>query len=73
MIERVSEVFGTCGFGWRYLHSPEELVNGKGQAEIVTEVALRYRRQEEAGDCQPVAWDAQARGPAPSDNGSAPD
>ena len=42
-----------CGVGWRYVHSPfEELVDEKGQAEIVTEVAIRYRCQEKAGGCQ---------------------
>jgi hypothetical protein len=44
VIERLSEVFGSCGVGWRYIHSPfEELHTDNGRAEIVTEVALQYR------------------------------
>jgi hypothetical protein len=38
VIERLDEVFGTCGVGWGYIHSPlEELVSEQGQAEIVAE------------------------------------
>ena len=56
VIERLNEVFGTCGVGWRYAHSPfDELVNDKGQVEVITEVALQYRCQEEDG-CPPVVW-----------------
>jgi hypothetical protein len=41
VIERLNEVFGPCGVGWRYIHSPfEELHTDNGRAEIVTEVAL---------------------------------
>jgi len=42
---------------WRYASSPfDELVNQKGQAEIITEVALDCRCQEDSG-CQPVTRD----------------
>jgi hypothetical protein len=41
VIERLNEVFGPCGIGWRYIHSPfEEMHTDNERAEIVTEVAL---------------------------------
>jgi len=44
VIERLNEVFGPCGIGWRYAHSPfEELQTLDGRPEIVTEVAFQYR------------------------------
>ena len=46
VIERLNEVFGTCGVGSRYVHSGfEELVTERGHVEIVTEVALHDRPQ----------------------------
>jgi hypothetical protein len=43
VIEGLNQVFGPCGVGWRYAHSPfEELHTDNGRAEIVTEVALQY-------------------------------
>ena len=56
VIERLNEVFGVCGVGWRYVHSPfEELVTEKGQSEVVTEVALQYRHQD--GGSPSLVWD----------------
>ncbi|MCA9796403.1 MAG: hypothetical protein KC910_31565 [Candidatus Eremiobacteraeota bacterium] len=55
IIERLNEVFGPCGCGWRYVHSPFEMIEG----EVVTEVALQFRVVD--GGCDPVVWDAQAR------------
>ena len=44
VIERLNEVFGPCGIGWRYVHAPFEVLDtGNGRREIVTEVALQYR------------------------------
>ena len=44
VIERLNEVFGTCGIGWRYVHSPlEELHTDDARVEFVTEVAFQYR------------------------------
>jgi hypothetical protein len=44
VIERLNDVFGPCGVGWRYAHSPfEELHTDNGRAEIVTGIALQYR------------------------------
>jgi hypothetical protein len=44
VIERLNQVFGPCGIGWRYAHSPfEEIHVDNGRTEIVTEVALQYR------------------------------
>ena len=55
IIERLNEVFGPCGCGWRYVHSPFEFA----ESEVLTEVALQFRVAE--GGCDPVVWDAQAR------------
>jgi hypothetical protein len=56
VVERLNEVFGLCGIGWRYVHSPfEEVTTDKGHVEVVTEVALQYRHQE--GGTHPVSWD----------------
>jgi len=63
VIERLNEVFGLCGVGWRYVHSPfEELHTDNGRAEIVTEVALQYRfpAKNDCAGCDQVVWDAQA-------------
>ena len=68
VIERLKEVFGTCGVGWRYAHSPfEEVTTNKGHAEVVTEVALQYGCQEDGGG-RPVGWDAQVDGWSFPDN-----
>ena len=56
VVERLNEVFGLCGTGWRYVHSPfEEVTTDKGHVEVVTEVALQYRHEEGGG--YPVNWD----------------
>jgi len=65
VIERLNEVFGPCGIGWRYVHSPfEEMHTDNGRVEIVTEVAFQYRFpvRDDCGGCAPVVWDAQAGG-----------
>jgi hypothetical protein len=63
VIERLNDVFGPCGIGWRYVHSPfEEVQTGNGRVEIVTEVAFQYRFKptNDCVGCDPVMWDAQA-------------
>jgi hypothetical protein len=63
VIERLNEVFGVCGIGWRYAHSPfEELQAENGRVEIVTEVAFqfRFKATNDCTGCDPVVWDAQA-------------
>ena len=62
VIERLNEVFGTCGIGWCYVHSPFEVCTDNGKNEIVTEVALQYRfpATNDCPGCDPVVWDAQA-------------
>jgi hypothetical protein len=41
VIERLNGVFGPCGIGWRYVHSPfEDVPSDDGRLEVVTEVAL---------------------------------
>jgi hypothetical protein len=60
VIERLNDVFGLCGTGWRYAHSPfEEVHTDTGRVEIVTEVALQYRlpAATDGTGCSPVKWD----------------
>jgi len=62
VIKRLNDVFGPCGVGWRYVHSPfEELHTDNGRAEIVTEVTLQYRfpATNDCVGCDQVVWDAQ--------------
>jgi len=61
VIERLNEVFGPCGIGWRYVHGPFE-VFGNGRTEVITEVALQYRfpATNDCAGCDQVVWDAQA-------------
>jgi len=49
--ERLTQVFGMLGHGWRYAHSPFEIV----EREVITEVALQYRLDE--GGTYPYYWD----------------
>ena len=65
VIERLNDVFGPCGVGWRYVQSPfEELQTNNGLTEIVTEVAFQYRfaATNDCVGCDPVVWDAQVAG-----------
>ena len=71
VIERLNEVFGPCGAGWRYIHSPfEEFANGR--VEILTEVAFQYRfhATNDCVGCDQVVWDAQANAWAFRNGGS---
>jgi len=54
VIERLNEVFGPCGAGWRYVHAPFEQLDG----EVVTEVAVQY--PVEGSNVPAVVWDAEA-------------
>jgi len=60
VIERLNEVFGPCGIGWRYVHSDFEMLDTKnGGVEVITEVALQYRLadvQEGTHGCPPIEW-----------------
>ena len=63
VIERLNDVFGPCGVGWRYVHSPFEMAQANsGKIEIVTEVALQYRfnASNDCTGCDQVVWDVQA-------------
>ena len=62
VIERLNEVFGPCGIGWRYVHSPFEECANNGKTEIVTEVAFQYRfpATNDCTGCDQVVWDAQS-------------
>lgn len=53
IIERLNDVFGVCGVGWRYVHSPVE-TTGK---EVTTEVALQYSYGD--ARCGPIYWDGE--------------
>lgn len=53
IVERLNEVLGPCGCGWRYAHSPFEWIDG----EVLTEVALQFKVAE--GGYSAVLWDAQ--------------
>ena len=57
VIERLNEVFGPCGAGWRYIHSPfEDVPTDDGRLEVVTEVALQYRLPDDSAGCGRVTW-----------------
>ena len=57
VIERLNDVFGPCGSGWRYVHSPFEMLETKnGGIEVVTEVAFQYRLTGEQDGCAPIEW-----------------
>jgi hypothetical protein len=65
VIERLNDVFGPCGIGWRYVHSPfQKMTTDSGYVEITTEVALQYRlpATSDSMSCDKVMWDAQADG-----------
>jgi hypothetical protein len=53
VIERLNEVFGICGTGWRYVHSSFDWFEG----EIVTELALQYAA--EGSTAGALMWDAR--------------
>jgi hypothetical protein len=62
VIERLNQVFGPCGIGWRYVHSRfDEVQTHDGRIEIVTEVAFQYRygATNDYVGCDRVVWDAQ--------------
>lgn len=60
VIERLNDVFGVCGIGWRYVHSDFEMLDTKnGGVEVITEVAFQYRLadiQEHTHGCPPIEW-----------------
>jgi hypothetical protein len=51
IVERLTEVFGMLGFGWRYARSPFTQAN----KEIITEVILQYHVGD--GATWPYIWD----------------
>ena len=54
VVERLNEVFGPCGCGWRYVHAPFEML----ESEVLTEVALQFKVTQ--GGVNPVVWDAHS-------------
>jgi len=64
VIERLNNVFGLLGMGWRYSHSPF-VEHGK---EIVTEVALQYRVTDKG--TKPFVWDPMQETFAPLQDAS---
>ena len=76
VIERLNDVFGLCGIGWRYVHSPfEECATDSGYLEIITEVALQYRFEatDDQVGCKRVVWDGETRAWAYRDGASSRD
>jgi hypothetical protein len=62
VIERLNDVFGPCGIGWRYVHGPfEDVPTDDGRLEIVTETAFQYRfaATNDCAGCDKIAWDTQ--------------
>ena len=62
VIERLNEVFGPIGIGWRYVHSAFGVLHtSEGRAEIVTEGAFQYQfaATNDRVGCDRVVWDAQ--------------
>jgi hypothetical protein len=60
VLERMSDVFGPLGIGWRYAHSPCTVVthardDGEERVEIVVEVVVQYRTEELTG--LSIVWD----------------
>ncbi len=71
VIERLNEVFGACGSGWRYAHSAFETFDLKnGSQEFVTEVAFQYRL-DGANGCPPIEWCALTKGWSWREDGAA--
>lgn len=58
VIERLNDVFGPVGWGWRYAHAEfEVIVTADQRTEIVTEVALQYRvSDDDQRGCGPAEW-----------------
>ena len=52
VLERVNEVFGLCGVGWRYAHGQFEEIN----KEVMVWLAVQYAVED--GGCGRVEWDA---------------
>jgi hypothetical protein len=57
--ERLNDVFGICGVGWRYAYSPFEGETLGGRDEVMTEIALQYKVDGEG--VGPVVWDNEFR------------
>ena len=53
VFERLNEVFGLCGVGWRYVHSPFEVYDG----EVTTEIALQWEHPDPDDGDGPIEWD----------------
>lgn len=69
VIERLNDVFGPCGIGWRYVHSLfQKMTTDSGYQEITTEVAFQYRLST-TNDC--VGCDKECGMPRPTAGPSA--
>ena len=53
VFERLNEVFGLCGQGWRYAHSPFEVYDN----EVTTEIALQWKHPDPDDGDGPIEWD----------------
>lgn len=63
VFERLNQIFGLCGYGWRYAHSEIITWGASKQDELVVEVALQYRIADGlvAEFSPPVVWDNVAK------------
>ncbi|MCP4543875.1 MAG: hypothetical protein GY832_42720 [Chloroflexi bacterium] len=62
VIERLNDVFGLCGTGWCYVHSPFQEILTNGKTEVVTEVGMQYRFESTdncAGSSGKLVWNIQ--------------
>jgi hypothetical protein len=59
ILERLNQVFGLLGYGWRYAPGPHCLETAGGKEEVQVKVAVQWRITESAteeGHCPPVVW-----------------
>lgn len=58
VLERLSQVFGTLGYGWRYAVGPFSIETAGGKEEVLVQVALQWRMTDEGSDafCPPLYW-----------------
>lgn len=58
VIERLSQVFGTLGYGWRYAVGPFSIETAGGKEEVLVQVILQWRVTDEQADtfCPPIYW-----------------
>lgn len=58
VIERLTQVFGTLGYGWRYAVGPFSIETAGGKEEVLVQVILQWRATESESNtyCPPIYW-----------------